>query len=176
MIMERVRIEGRRGGGTEFMGELISSVTTHTPERARWFEMKLWEHENGGWVVDRVSVSLIYHASNTTCQRHNGLLMGSPTKVRELPPEAEPCGACDPPWPNEMNGETLVRFETPRHTVIHCPTAMDIIQAVTVDRTRPGTMFASGPATELLTVAAGKDPLIAGALAESGAVSSVKVE
>jgi hypothetical protein len=177
MIMEHVRIEGRRGSGTEFQGTLISAVTTYGPERARWFEMKLWEHENGGWVVDRVSMSVLYHASNTTCRRQDDRLMGTPTKVSELPELAEPCGACNPEWPEKMSGDTLVRFEAPRHTVIHCPTARDVIEAVTVDRTRPGSKpFASGPATELLTEAALKNPLIADALRESGAVTSVKTE
>jgi hypothetical protein len=177
MIMETVRIVGSRGGGTEFQGKLVSFVTTYSPERARWFEMKLWQHENGGWVVDRISRSLIYHASNTTCRRKNDRFMGSPTKVSDLPAEAEPCGACKPAWPEELSADILVRFEAPRHTVIHCPTAPDVIQAVTVDRTRPDSQpFASGPATELLTEAALKDPLIAVALHASGAVQSVKVE
>lgn len=183
-MMEQVRIEGRRGGA-EFMGTLVSAVTTQTPERARWFEMKLWEHQDGGWVIDRISMSLIYHASNTNCRRRDNSsrrtpsaprLMGSPTKVADLPDEAEPCGECNPAWPNEMQGETMVRFEVPRHTVIHCPTAVDVVEAVTTDPNRPGQPFASGPATELLLEAASKDPLIAGALRESGAVSSVKVE
>lgn len=177
MIMELVQIRGTRGGGTEFRGELVSSKSTHSSERARWFEIRLWEHEDGGWVVDRVSMSLIYHASNTTCRRKDRRLMGTPTKVSELPAEAEPCGACNPAWPSAMSGETVIRFEAPRHTVIHCPTAIDVIEAVTVDRSRPGSQpFASGPATELLAEAAQKDPLIAAALHESGAVSSVKVE
>lgn len=184
MQMETVRIEGKRNA-TEFQGVLVAGVTTHGPDRPRWFEMKLWQHSNGGWVVDRVSMSLIYHASNTTCQRRDNRarrtgearLMGMPTKVSELPAGAEPCSICDPAWPDEMSGDTEVRFETPRHTVIHCPTAMDVIEAVTVDRNRPGSQpFASGPATELLTTAALKDSRIAGALRESGAVSSVKVE
>jgi hypothetical protein len=122
-------------------------------------------------------MSLLYHASNTTCRRRDDRFMGTPTKVSDLPANAEPCGACNPAWPEELSGDTMVRFEAARHTVIHCPTAMDVIEAVTVDRTRPGSQpFASGPATELLTEAALKDPLIAGALRESGAVSSVKVE
>lgn len=184
MIMELVRIEGRRGGGTEFQGELIAEVSTYGPERPRWFEMKLWEHENGGWVLDRVSMSITYHASDTNCQRRGNSnrragavqLMGVPTKVSDLPPEAEPCETCDPAWPDEMSGDTMVRFEVPRHTVIHCPTAMSLVEAITQDPNRPGSSFASGPATELLTKAAGLVPEIAGALHESGAVSSVKVE
>lgn len=174
--MELVRIEGRRSA-TEFQGTLVAEVTTYGPDRPRWFEMKLWEHSNGGWVLDRISMSLTYHASNSDCRRHNGDRMGTPTRVADLPPEAEPCIDCDPAWPDQMSGDTRVRFEAPRHTVIHCPTARDVIEAVTVDRTKPGSQpFASGPATELLTTAAGKDALIAAALTASGAVSSVKVE
>jgi hypothetical protein len=128
-------------------------------------------------VVDRVSMSVLYHASDTGCQRQDRKLMGSPWKVADLPPEAEPCETCNPAWPDEMSGETEVRFEAPRHTVIHCPAARDVIEAVTVDRARPGSQpFASGPATELLTKAAGLVPEIAAALSASGAVSSVKVE
>lgn len=176
MQMELVRIEGNRKA-TEFQGTLVAEVSTYGPDRSRWFEMRLWHHSDGGWVVDRVSMSVRYHASNTTCRRNDDRLMGTPTKVADLPPEAEPCPDCDPAWPDELSGETRVRFEAPRHTVIHCPTARDVIEAVTVDRNRPGSQpFASGPATELLTKAAGLVPEIAAALSASGAVSSVKVE
>ena len=164
-----VKIAGQTRA-TEFEGELIHAVTTYRDDKDRWFEMKLYKREPSGWVVDRVSMSLIYHVLDGPCERANGEKKGSPCKVADLDPDAEPCSVCHPPYPEHLRADAEVRFEFPRHTVIHCKTAVDVVRNVTTDR-RTGTQFTSAPATELLTEAAKISPEIESALLAADGVS-----
>jgi hypothetical protein len=71
-----------------------------------------------------------------------------------------PCGACRPPWPDELGDGEPVRFEFPRHTFDRCPDAEAAIAKLTTIRKSDGSVEIRMPAPvrELLAAAAVADP------------------
>jgi hypothetical protein len=152
-VVATVRIEGQSGSSTEFEGTLIAQASTFSEDKIRWMEILLYRRDGGGWVLHRVSKSIVYHQLDGGCRRRRGELSGTPVLVSELQRGAEPCRECDPPWPEDMPPGVRVRFEFPRHTLDTCHSAAEVVDRLTIDQ-KTGRRYWSAPVTEVITKAA----------------------
>lgn len=146
------RVEYRPGLAEEWEGELAAEVSTRTPDRTRWVEIKVYHLDDGGWLAHRAGMSNIYHRSATACRRANGRKPGTLGTVDDLPDDAEPCGDCNPPYPEELGDKEKIRFEGPQHTIDR-GTPAQIMQALTTSRdavTGQRVVRVSAPVEDLL--------------------------
>jgi hypothetical protein len=161
--VETVIIQGREGRSVTFRGELaVPVVTTWTEDKPRWVEFRLYRREDGGFVVHREGVSMVYHGMDAAgCVIRDGTPKGFLCLVRELPGDAEPCeDEPDLPWPEDMPPDAQVRKEEPRHTVSHCATPAEVADSLTWDPRTQRRVW-TAPVTRLLTEAAKADPAFA---------------
>jgi hypothetical protein len=177
--METVKIPDRETGGWEIEGEEIGHVSTKygdpgqdsSEPRPRWGVNTVWRLPNGTYALYRASMSVIYHAANTSCRNAgprgsgSGQLSGSACLVRDMPDDAEPCRRCNPPWPEDMKPTDKVRFEFPRQSVEHDLSAAEVNRRMTQYRKHDGRQVsgASGPARALLEQCRENDPEFADA-------------
>lgn len=150
MAYHRVELGGKLHD--EWDGELAASVSTRTPDRTRWVEISVYHLDDGGWLAHRAGMSNIYHRAATACRRANGRKPGALGGVDDLPDDAEPCGDCNPPYPEDLADDAKIRFEFPQHT-INRGTPEQIVRALTTSR-RPDTgqrvVKVSAPVEDLL--------------------------
>lgn len=144
--------------------ELICpAVSTAAPGKARWWTIELFRLPGGTYLAHRVAWSRVYHRPRTLCRTAAGARSGKPiTALSELPENAEPCGRCNPPWPEELADSPVlisVRAEVPRHTWIE-GTPEVITEALMTSRSRSGrvSVTVSEPLERLLEAAAAADP------------------
>ena len=76
-----------------FEGELLGSSTSYRRGSDRWIEFELYKTLNGSYVLSRVGVSLVFHASTCSLVRRYGLSEASPKALHR---DALPCEECDP--------------------------------------------------------------------------------
>lgn len=148
----------------EFEGELVHrEVTRSQPDR--WVEIALYELDGDeGWVTVRSGMSNIYHRDGTSCRTASGLMPGLPATVGDLPDDAMPCPACEPPFPQDLEDHERIRYEFPRITVDAARTPQDVVTSLTVYRSRKTgerRVQVSQPVAALLAAAAEKDPRFA---------------
>jgi len=157
--VETVVVEGREGRTTDFVGELVVPVvTTYRDDKPRWAEFRLYRKpDDEGYVIWRTGNSLIYHSIDSDCETRDGRESGFPKRVRDLDKDAEPCLKCQPPWPDQMPGDTEVRAEEPRHTVSHCKNAAEVVDSLTWDPKTKRRVWTE-PVSELLMAANKADP------------------
>ena len=137
----------------EFDGELVAEVTTDDGERARWIEMKLYRRSDGkGWLIHRLSDSVLYHREDTACRTPKNARPGQPATAADLDEGSEPCANCKPPQLRELPPDAAVRIEVPRHTVHLANTEQEVVDNLSIDR-RTGSRFWSPPVVELLALA-----------------------
>jgi hypothetical protein len=133
-----------------FPGELVFETSTDDEgPRLRWVEFALYRHGEGGYVLDRIGQSVVYH-------RVGGCDRGVLTDVKSLPGDAEPCDRCLQRYTGSPVLEQ-VKLEEVRHTINRCQTAEEVVQALTLTRGPGKTPFLSAPARGLLEGAAQKD-------------------
>jgi hypothetical protein len=172
--VETIRIPDRETGGWEITGEQIAHVSTEygdpdqasNDRRPRWGVNTVWKLDNGQYALYRASMSVIYHTEGTSCRvagprgSGTGSQSGSPCLARDMPDNAEPCERCRPPWPEDLNPTTKVRYEFPRQSVEICEEPGLVIERMTKYRKHSGQSVsgASGPARELLAQCRANDP------------------
>jgi hypothetical protein len=159
------RAENRPGQlAADWEGDLAASVTTRTPDRTRWVEIKVYHLEDGSWLAHRAGVSTIYHRAATGCRRKNLRKPGMVATVRDLPDDAEPCSQCNPPYPEDLDDDEQIRFEFPQHTIDR-GTPAEIVAALTTSR-KPDSgarvVKISGPVRDLLEELMGSYPEFSG--------------
>jgi hypothetical protein len=148
-----IKIEGH-SGGTSFDGTLVAETSNYNDDKARWLEMRLYRKDDGtGWVLHRVSKSLVYHQLDSDCRRADGQPSGIEMLASDLDRDAEPCEVCHPRWPDQIPAGVHIRGEIPRHTVNHCRTASEVVDRLTLNN-RTHKRYWSAPATDLLLKAA----------------------
>jgi hypothetical protein len=155
-----VLIPGRTRN-TEIDGELLCpGVTTKNRRSRHWVEIEIYRLASGGYLIHRAGMSYVYHRADTSCTVKSGAAKGEPATVDDLPDEAVPCGACRPPYPEDLADDEQVRFEFPRHTFDKCETAAQVIEKLTTIYKPDGSVEIRTPAPvrELLEYAAAADP------------------
>lgn len=178
-MAELVRIPDRMTGGWEFEAEWGEEISTRYGEegqgnregRPRWGVNAVWKLTDGkGYAVLRASYSLIYHTEPTTCRNAGnegpgtGPQSGMPAPVDDLPDEAEPCGRCRPPYPEDLPYGATVRYEYPRQTVKVIATPAEVIRQLTQHRKHTGdqVVSVSDPVQALIFKLRQRDPAFAG--------------
>lgn len=142
----------------EFEGELVASVSTDDGERARWIEMELYRRTDGkGWLIHRLSDSVLYHREDTTCRTPKNARPGQPATAADLDEGSEPCANCKPPQLRQLMPHEAVRIEVPRHNVHLANTEQEVVDNLSIDR-RTGSRFWSPPVVELLVLAGHQHP------------------
>lgn len=137
----------------EFEGDLVAEVSTDDGERARWIEIKLYRRTDGkGWIIHRLSDSVLYHREDTSCRTPKNARPGQPATAADLDEGSEPCANCRPPELRDMLPDDAVRIEVPRHTVHPADTEQQVVDNLSIDR-RTGARFWSQPIVELLVLA-----------------------
>lgn len=163
--MAEIVVSDRRRAPQRFSGELATEpVSTQNPGSLRWAEFRVYRLDEGGWMLHRVGMSLVYHQARTVCRTASGKMPGDPAKLADLPDEATPCGDCRPPYPLDLGDDEPVRFEFPRHSLNRCATAEAVVDSLTRFRERGTgiwTVKVSEPVAELLDKLAAAEPAFA---------------
>lgn len=147
-----------------FEGRLIGEATTETPESPRWTEIRIYKTRGGNYVVERVGVSLVYHAPDAPCasgvSKTASQVLGD-EDLRDL----EPCERCTPPSVETSPPTARFKVETDRHSASSTG-VRGVVPALTLRREN-GSEYISNVAQAALTEALHNDPDLAAALAES---------
>jgi hypothetical protein len=77
----------------QFSGKLLGESSSQRRDSLRWIEFKLYRTENGKYVLSRIGVSLVYHASTCPLVKRYGLMEAHPTDLRA---NSLPCEECFP--------------------------------------------------------------------------------
>jgi len=77
----------------QFSGRLLGESSSKRGDSTRWIEFKLYKTENGKYILSRVGVSLVFHASICPLVKRYGLTEAQPPSLREA---ALPCEECLP--------------------------------------------------------------------------------
>ena len=77
----------------QFSGRLLGESSSWRRDSMRWIEFKLYRTENGKYILSRVGVSLVFHASTCPLVKRYGLVEAQP---HELKKDALPCEECLP--------------------------------------------------------------------------------
>jgi hypothetical protein len=128
-------------GVKEFMGVLLSDVTTEDPRVNRWTDMQLYKVTDGTgrYVLYIIGRSVVYHEYKGICNS------GVRTTTTALPEDSEPCPRCEPTLL-----ETVVALEEDRYTIHVCANAQEVLSNL---RNRRSGNTISGPAQRLLSEA-----------------------
>jgi hypothetical protein len=164
--METVKIPDRETGGWEITGDQIARVSTDNGRRLRWSVNAVWKLADGTYALYRASMSVLYHRPDTSCRTYGregegtGPQSGEECRARDLPPNAEPCDKCEPPWADDLRPDEKVRFEYPRQSVVICESPNRVIKEMTSYRRLSGEEVSStsGPARGLLEQCRANDP------------------
>jgi hypothetical protein len=77
----------------QFSGRLLGESSSRRGDSTRWIEFKLYKTENGKYILSRVGVSLVFHASICPLVKRYGLTESQPPSLRN---DALPCEECLP--------------------------------------------------------------------------------
>jgi hypothetical protein len=77
----------------QFSGGLLGESSSQRGDSTRWIEFKLYKTENGKYILSRVGVSLVFHASVCPLVKRYGLTEAQPQSLRA---NAIPCEECLP--------------------------------------------------------------------------------
>jgi hypothetical protein len=77
----------------QFSGTLLGESSSHRRGANRWIEFKLYKTENGSYILSRIGVSVIFHASTCGLVKRYGLSEAEPNELKD---EAVPCDECFP--------------------------------------------------------------------------------
>ena len=77
----------------QFSGRLLGESSSRRGDSTRWIEFKLYKTENGKYILSRVGVSLVFHASTCPLVKRYGLAEAQPHEIKK---EAVPCEECYP--------------------------------------------------------------------------------
>jgi hypothetical protein len=132
----------------EFVGELLSEVSTDNNSSPRWTEMELYRitegDSTGKYVLSVMGRSVVYHVHNGTCNS------GVPVGVKEIDEEFEPCHRCNPPRPAELGRVLTVDLEEDRPQVHVVADPQELLRKLH----NPKANAISGPGQRLLAIAA----------------------
>lgn len=157
--LETQTIDDRELGTKRITGWRIGTVSTITgpPDRAdprpkdRWSVSTVWKLRDGSYVLIRESYSKIYHAEPTFCRTATGLFSGEPVTVAEMESEldatlglalsdAVSCPDCEPPYPEELQPEEVIRYEFVRRSIDQCAYRDQVVRKLTRSRGSSGTI------------------------------------
>lgn len=144
----------------EIRGERIGFGTSEREDSLKWAEIEIYRLDEGGYMTHRLGYSLVYHRADTWERTAAGGQPGNPATVDDLPDEASPCKVCRPVPPQALGDDEEIRYEFPRHTFDSCKTAAQVIERLTVIRSRDGdppSVRFSGPVQSALREAAERD-------------------
>lgn len=86
--------EVRDGSRTlQFSGKLLGESSSRRHDSLRWIEFRLYKTENGSYILSRVGVSIVFHASTCVLVSRYALSEAEPYDLKD---EAEPCEDCYP--------------------------------------------------------------------------------
>lgn len=132
----------------EFVGELLSEVSTDNNSSPRWTEMELYkitEGPNAGkYVLSVMGRSVVYHQHNGSCNS------GVPISVKEIDEDFEPCHRCNPPAPSDLASTLTVDLEEDRPHVHVIANPQELLKKLY----NPQANAISGPGQRLLAIAA----------------------
>jgi hypothetical protein len=77
----------------QFSGRLLGESSSRRRDSVRWIEFKLYKTENGKYILSRVGVSLVFHASTCPLVKRYGLTEAQPHEIKE---SAISCEECSP--------------------------------------------------------------------------------
>lgn len=77
----------------QFSGQLLAESSSQRGDSTRWIEFKLYRTENGKYILSRIGVSLVFHASTCPLVKRYGLAEAHPTDLKN---SALPCEECLP--------------------------------------------------------------------------------
>lgn len=108
----------------QFDGRLIANSTSWRRGADRWVEFNLYRTDSGKYVINRIGMSLLYHAPDCEVVRRNNL-RDEPASERHR--DAIPCPICRP----HQNGNfPIICPERPRHWAQVCETADAVVEAL----------------------------------------------
>jgi|SRR5579859_2952071 len=153
------------GEPLEFVGVLLSSVSTQNDDSVRWTSMDLYritDGENSGrYLLHIEGRSNVYHGHKSRCNA------GVPVDVDDLDDEVfdaiVPCYKCRPPEPDDIPQGVKVDLEENRYTNHLCPNPTVVIARLRDARSGAGGAI-SGPGQRLLAMAARDDEAVMAAL------------
>ena len=156
----------------EISGKRIGFGTSRNDDRLAWAEIEIYKLDDGGYITHRAGYSDVYHRLDTHCMTRSREQRGEPVRASELPSTAEPCERCRPPWPDELAGDTQVRWELPRHIFDSCTDPAQVVERLTVIRNpdRTKSVRYSLPVKDALRQADTEDPDFTRAGLDGGAV------
>jgi hypothetical protein len=132
----------------EFVGELLSEVSTDNNSSPRWTEMELYKitdgPSTGKYVLSVMGRSVVYHGHNGACNS------GVPVSVKEISEEFEPCHRCNPPSPAKLGATLTVDLEEDRPQVHVVGDPQELLRKLH----NPRANAISGPGQRLLAIAA----------------------
>lgn len=164
--MPAVKIEDRFLA-KEFDGTRIGNVSTRRHGIPRWADLEVYKMDDGsGWLIHRTGMSTVYHTAGTSCRTASGEQRGQPATTADLPDNPVSCGQCEPPWPEDLEADEVLRFEFPRHSFDTFTSPGDVVTFLTTiynRRTRHTATVMSEPVTELLRQCRLNDPDFASA-------------
>lgn len=77
----------------QFSGRLLAESSSWRRDSMRWIEFKLYRTENGKYILSRIGVSLVFHASTCPLVKRYGLSEAQPHEIKR---DAIPCEECLP--------------------------------------------------------------------------------
>lgn len=132
----------------EFVGELLSEVSTDNSSSPRWTEMELYlvtdGPNQGKYVLSVMGRSVVYHQHNGSCNS------GVPVSVKEIDEDFEPCIRCNPPAPHALGASVTVDLEEDRPQVHVVADPQELLKKLH----NPRANAISGPGQRLLAIAA----------------------
>lgn len=136
----------------EFLGDMLSHVSTERDDSVRWTEIKIFKTQGGNYVIQTLGVSVVFHAEGSRCTKKGQELLGS-----QLPEDAEPCVRCGPLDQGEDRTFIMER-NLSRAKVVEDPSRLEEAM-VSYDNGRK--VYDTSPvAKEALNKAAAKDPAL----------------
>lgn len=140
-------------------------------QRPRWQANWVWRTESGLLVLVREAFSRVYHTEPTTCTTIAGMPYGEQCVVADMATEladlgydledALSCDDCRPPWPHDLRGDSVIRYEFVRRTIDRCPEgARQVVGRLTKRKLYSGvnTSELPEPARQLLEQCRTNDP------------------
>jgi hypothetical protein len=109
------RDSGRRRGGR-----------LRDADGLRWTEMTIYRLDDGGYALERVGCSDVYHALN---QGTSACGYGVVMPASELEEGDHPCTRCHPPAVAGLSDEELIAAEVDRSSVVFAPGAPELVAA-----------------------------------------------
>lgn len=132
----------------EFVGELLSEVSTDNNNSPRWTEMELYKITGGPnvgkYVLSVMGRSVVYHVHNGQCNS------GVPVSIKDIDEEYEPCHRCNPPAPQALASIVSVDLEEDRPQVSMVGDPVELLKKLH----NPRANAISGPGQRLLAIAA----------------------